>query len=64
MWFDNTQTKASLLRDYGEPHAHMLLSPILLSHCFCVFLSNNNFVPANKYWSGLLRDYYGPRAAL
>uniref|UniRef100_A0A0D9WAF0 Alpha-N-acetylglucosaminidase n=1 Tax=Leersia perrieri TaxID=77586 RepID=A0A0D9WAF0_9ORYZ len=35
MWFDNTNTKASLLRDY-----------------------------ANKYWSGLLRDYYGPRAAI
>ncbi|CAD6259287.1 unnamed protein product [Miscanthus lutarioriparius] len=35
MWFDNTETKASLLRDY-----------------------------ANKYWSGLLRDYYGPRAAI
>nr|CAB3485986.1 unnamed protein product [Digitaria exilis] len=35
MWFDNTKTKASLLRDY-----------------------------ANKYWSGLLRDYYGPRAAI
>ncbi|KAL6651905.1 hypothetical protein ACP70R_010830 [Stipagrostis hirtigluma subsp. patula] len=35
MWFDNTETRASLLRDY-----------------------------ANKYWSGLLRDYYGPRAAI
>lgn len=35
MWFDNTDTKASLLHDY-----------------------------ANKYWSGLLRDYYGPRAAI
>ncbi|XP_062226954.1 alpha-N-acetylglucosaminidase-like [Phragmites australis] len=35
MWFDNTETKASLLRDY-----------------------------ANKYWSGLLRGYYGPRAAI
>ncbi|PWZ41645.1 Alpha-N-acetylglucosaminidase [Zea mays] len=35
MWFDNTETKASLLRDY-----------------------------ANKYWSGLLQDYYGPRAAI
>ncbi|WVZ87458.1 hypothetical protein U9M48_034093 [Paspalum notatum var. saurae] len=35
MWFDNTETEASLLRDY-----------------------------ANKYWSGLLRDYYGPRAAI
>jgi len=23
-----------------------------------------NFVAANKYWSGLLRDYYGPRAAI
>ena len=22
------------------------------------------FVAANKYWSGLLRDYYGPRAAI
>ncbi|XP_039131120.1 alpha-N-acetylglucosaminidase-like [Dioscorea cayenensis subsp. rotundata] len=35
MWFDNTETQASLLRDYG-----------------------------NKYWSGLLRDYYEPRAAI
>ncbi|OAY30937.1 alpha-N-acetylglucosaminidase [Manihot esculenta] len=35
MWFDNTEDKASLLRDYG-----------------------------NKYWSGLLIDYYGPRAAI
>ncbi|KAJ0965488.1 hypothetical protein J5N97_026626 [Dioscorea zingiberensis] len=35
MWFDNTETEASLLRDYG-----------------------------NKYWSGLLQDYYGPRAAI
>ncbi|XP_052182621.1 alpha-N-acetylglucosaminidase-like isoform X2 [Diospyros lotus] len=35
MWFDNSEEKASLLRDY-----------------------------ANKYWSGLLRDYYGPRAAI
>ncbi|XP_072977763.1 alpha-N-acetylglucosaminidase-like [Typha angustifolia] len=35
MWFDNTETEASLLRDYG-----------------------------NKYWSGLLQDYYGPRAAV
>ncbi|KAJ7945919.1 putative Alpha-n-acetylglucosaminidase [Quillaja saponaria] len=35
MWFDNTEERASLLRDYG-----------------------------NKYWSGLLRDYYGPRAAI
>ncbi|KAG6514215.1 hypothetical protein ZIOFF_024560 [Zingiber officinale] len=35
MWFDNTDTEASLLRDYG-----------------------------NKYWSGLLQDYYRPRAAL
>lgn len=35
MWFDNTETEASLLRDYG-----------------------------NKYWSGLLVDYYGPRAAI
>jgi alpha-N-acetylglucosaminidase len=35
MWFDNTKTNASLLRDY-----------------------------ANKYWSGLLRHYYGPRAAI
>ncbi|OAY83861.1 Alpha-N-acetylglucosaminidase [Ananas comosus] len=35
MWFDNTETKASLLRDYG-----------------------------NKYWNGLLREYYGPRAAI
>jgi alpha-N-acetylglucosaminidase len=22
------------------------------------------FVAANKYWSGLLQDYYGPRAAI
>ncbi|XP_047313259.1 alpha-N-acetylglucosaminidase-like [Impatiens glandulifera] len=35
MWFDNTDEKASLLRDY-----------------------------ANKYWSGLLRGYYGPRATI
>jgi alpha-N-acetylglucosaminidase len=42
----------------------MLLIPILLSHRFSVFLSNNKLVPANKYWSGLLRDYYGPRAAI
>ncbi|XP_064993348.1 alpha-N-acetylglucosaminidase [Musa acuminata AAA Group] len=35
MWFDNTETEASLLRDYG-----------------------------NKYWSGLLLDYYGPRASI
>ncbi|KAJ0965515.1 hypothetical protein J5N97_026653 [Dioscorea zingiberensis] len=35
MWFDNTETEASLLRDYG-----------------------------NKYWSGLLQDYYGPRGAI
>lgn len=35
MWFDNTETEASLLHDYG-----------------------------NKYWSGLLHDYYGPRAAI
>ncbi|WOL12149.1 hypothetical protein Cni_G20914 [Canna indica] len=35
MWFDNTKTEASLLRDYG-----------------------------NKYWSGLLQDYYGPRARI
>lgn len=35
MWFDNTETEASLLRDYG-----------------------------NKYWSGLLVDYYKPRAEI
>ncbi|XP_020277240.1 alpha-N-acetylglucosaminidase-like isoform X2 [Asparagus officinalis] len=35
MWFDNTETEASLLRDYG-----------------------------NKYWAGLLVDYYKPRAAI
>ncbi|KAJ3698239.1 hypothetical protein LUZ61_001944 [Rhynchospora tenuis] len=35
MWYDNLETEASLLRDYG-----------------------------NKYWSGLLRDYYGPRAKI
>lgn len=26
--------------------------------CFVLFVSGN------KYWSGLLRDYYGPRAAI
>ncbi|RZS11410.1 hypothetical protein BHM03_00042760 [Ensete ventricosum] len=35
MWFDNTETEASFLRDYG-----------------------------NKYWSGLLLDYYRPRACI
>ncbi|CAL9075383.1 unnamed protein product [Musa textilis] len=35
MWFDNSETEASLLRDYG-----------------------------NKYWSGLLLDYYRPRACI
>lgn len=35
MWFDNTETEPSLLRDYG-----------------------------NKYWSGLVQDYYLPRAEI
>lgn len=34
MWFDNTETKASLLRDYG-----MLLDHVLIYYCFHGFLS-------------------------
>lgn len=30
-------------------------------HCVSV---NSVFVAGNKYWSGLLQDYYGPRAAI
>jgi alpha-N-acetylglucosaminidase len=58
MWFDNTETKASLLRDYGE--AHTIHSVLTVS----LYLFITSSVAANKYWSGLLRDYYGPRAAI
>lgn len=61
MWFDNTETKASLLRDYGKTHHTTPFRP-LLRVSPCSFLTSSD--AANKYWSGLLRDYYGPRAAI
>lgn len=31
----------------------------------CAFAtSNGEIIAGNKYWSGLLREYYGPRAAI
>ena len=61
MWFDNTNTKASLLRDYGKTHRTTPFCPLLRVPP-CSFLTSSG--AANKYWSGLLRDYYGPRAAI
>lgn len=40
MWFDNTETKASLLRDYGKTHATCPVGHILIYYCFLGLLCN------------------------
>jgi len=65
MWFDNTETEASLLRDYGNLLRALSFSYFNCMHGFCFVTWCICFCCAgNKYWSGLLVDYYKPRAAL
>jgi alpha-N-acetylglucosaminidase len=40
---------------------HIPPHPLL---CVSLYFILTSSVAANKYWSGLLRDYYGPRAAI
>ncbi|KAA0057895.1 alpha-N-acetylglucosaminidase-like [Cucumis melo var. makuwa] len=71
MWFDNTEEEASLLRDYGNDNSGPGLNSISIDCHLSSRLGNCTFKfdlfnldPGNKYWSGLLGDYYGPRAAI
>lgn len=43
---------------------HIPFTHYSLCTVFLWFSFPNKFHAANKYWSGLLRDYYGPRAAI
>lgn len=63
MWYDNTEEEASLLRDYGEAikSVWVLLLSTEIDFMITLFVP---FLLGNKYWSGLLLDYYGPRAAI
>lgn len=65
MWFDNTEEEASLLRDYGMTSDVVTLNRLRSASIYiAVNMSFRFFRAGNKYWSGLLRDYYGPRAAI
>lgn len=64
MWYDTNITTQSKLHDYGNFTAEIMFVLWLRLH-FIVFITWNISSPfsANKFWSGLLVDYYLPRAS-
>ncbi|RLN39237.1 alpha-N-acetylglucosaminidase isoform X1 [Panicum miliaceum] len=57
MWYDNTETEQSKLHDYGNAKYNSFSALLIL-----VFHVRPK-LPANKFWSGLLKSYYLPRAS-
>lgn len=62
MWYDNTKLNQSQLHDYGK-HT---FSTIKVATCMMwVSIPWLTFIlSANKFWSGLLKSYYLPRASM
>lgn len=70
MWYDNTRTNQSKLHDYGN--TKKFCCSVVMINCSTLTNFSCNFVfhllqcmvqSANKFWSGLLKDYYLPRAS-